>query len=67
MSGLHGLPYLEGAAASFFCFIEQQIDYGTHTIFVGRVQEVMIDRAAQPLIFRSRQMGCFAPFQTTAP
>jgi flavin reductase (DIM6/NTAB) family NADH-FMN oxidoreductase RutF len=37
-----GLPVLRGALASQLCSVEADYDYATHTIFVGRVHEVIL-------------------------
>jgi flavin reductase (DIM6/NTAB) family NADH-FMN oxidoreductase RutF len=39
-SGAEGVPLLREALASFACRVVQQIDCGTHTIFVGEVLEI---------------------------
>lgn len=49
-SGLHGLPLLPGALASFECRTEQAIDGGDHILFVGRVQRIRYAEG-DPLIF----------------
>jgi flavin reductase (DIM6/NTAB) family NADH-FMN oxidoreductase RutF len=36
------MPVLRGALASHVCTVQGTLDYGTHTIFVGRVDEVML-------------------------
>jgi flavin reductase (DIM6/NTAB) family NADH-FMN oxidoreductase RutF len=50
-----GLPVLRGALASQICSVEATLDYGTHTIFVGRVVEVILAQRASkdiaPLIW----------------
>ena len=44
-------PYLESAQASIQCAKDQQIDYGTHTIFIGRVLSVRNREDIAPLIY----------------
>ena len=46
-----GGPYLEGAQSSIQCAKEQQIDYGSHTIFIGRVLLVRNREEISPLIY----------------
>jgi flavin reductase (DIM6/NTAB) family NADH-FMN oxidoreductase RutF len=46
-----GLPYLEDAQASFLCRNERAIDYGTHTVFIGVVEEVLTSGAVDPLVY----------------
>ena len=40
--GPGGLPVLRGALSSHVCSVEAAHDYGTHTIFIGRVDEVFL-------------------------
>jgi len=44
-------PLLEDAQASFFCRNEQAMDYGTHHIVIGRVEEVRIAGEIDPLVY----------------
>ena len=44
-------PYLESAQSSIQCAKDQQIDYGTHTIFIGRVLTVRNREDIAPLIY----------------
>lgn len=50
-----GLPVLRGALASQLCSVDASYDYGTHTIFVGRVDDVILlepsSRLISPLIW----------------
>lgn len=46
-----GLPYLEDAQASFMCRNDRAIDYGTHTVFIGLVDEVLTSGAVDPLVY----------------
>lgn len=49
-----GLPVLRDALASQLCTVEASYDYGTHTIFVGRVDDVVLPEGARgmtPLIW----------------
>ncbi|SFU16806.1 flavin reductase family protein [Mesorhizobium sp. YR577] len=49
-----GLPVLRNALASQLCTVEATHDYGTHTIFIGRVVDVIltdIAGMAAPLIW----------------
>lgn len=63
--GPYGLPYVAGAAATLFCRAEDHHDFGTHTIFIGRIEQALSDSAAGPLIFQAGAMGTFAA--TPAP
>lgn len=56
-----GLPYLVGAQANLFCRKEQEIVYGSHTIFIGRVLRVMTREDVSPLIYRDGRYAAVAP------
>lgn len=46
-----GLPYLEDGLASLLCHRDDQFDYGTHTIFVGKVYEIRVAETVCPLLY----------------
>lgn len=60
-SGPHDLPYLGQAAAVLFCAVDEELHYGTHTVFIGRILEVGVDPAARPLVYQAGRMGRFTP------
>ncbi|MBR9912328.1 MAG: flavin reductase family protein [Gammaproteobacteria bacterium] len=47
------LPYLQDCLAVFTCKTEQQMDYGTHRIFIARIEKVAVptDAIIEPLIY----------------
>ncbi len=47
-----GIPYLADAQANLFCSKDQEIIYGSHTIFIGRVTAVHCRDDIAPLIYR---------------
>ncbi len=47
----NGVPVLPDAQARILCAREARFDYGSHTIFVGRVTAVGIHGAVDPLIY----------------
>jgi flavin reductase (DIM6/NTAB) family NADH-FMN oxidoreductase RutF len=47
----HGVPVLPDAQACIVCAKEDRFDYGSHTIFLGRVTSVDIHGAVDPLIY----------------
>lgn len=50
-----GLPLaLDGALASIGCTVTGMIEQGTHTVFLGRVDEVLLTPSARPLIHYDR-------------
>nr|WP_236774120.1 flavin reductase family protein [Agrobacterium tumefaciens] len=46
-----GLPYLTDAQASLFCTLEQKVPFGTHNIFIGTVNRVLISETISPLLY----------------
>lgn len=46
-----GVPYLMDAQACVFCRLEDELSYGTHTIFIGRVMSVQVAEGVSPLIY----------------
>jgi flavin reductase (DIM6/NTAB) family NADH-FMN oxidoreductase RutF len=53
-----GIPYLADAQATIFCDVDQKIGYGSHTIFIGRVTDCLVNGEPKPLIYVN---GTFAP------
>ena len=47
----HGVPVLDDAQAHIVCAKEDRFDYGSHTIFLGRVTSVGVHGAVDPLIY----------------
>jgi flavin reductase (DIM6/NTAB) family NADH-FMN oxidoreductase RutF len=67
--GPGGLPYLASAVSSLFCDVDKSIDYGTHTLFLGRVTSVSDGSDARPLIWLSGaalQIHAPTPSQSSA-
>jgi flavin reductase (DIM6/NTAB) family NADH-FMN oxidoreductase RutF len=50
--GPHGSPLIEGSAASIEVNIQERLQSGTHTVFVGQVVEAR-HREIDPLVYRS--------------
>ncbi len=50
-----GLPYLLDAQANLFCDIDHTVPYGTHTIFIGRVNAVRNGELVAPLLYGDGQ------------
>ena len=44
-------PYLTDAQANLFCVVDGMLGYGTHTIFVGRVDAIRLHGETRPLIY----------------
>jgi flavin reductase (DIM6/NTAB) family NADH-FMN oxidoreductase RutF len=49
----HAVPYLLDAQASLFCVVDGQMDYGTHTIVIGKVDLVKLSGDVAPLIYQN--------------
>lgn len=48
----HGVPCLDDAQASLSCAVDRLIPYGTHTVAIGRVDEVRTSGPIAPLIYQ---------------
>ena len=59
--GPHRLPWLAGNAATVFCAVDEALNYGTHTIFIGRIEQVEVDLNARPLVYQDGSFGRFVP------
>lgn len=55
--GRHGLPWLASGVASLFCRTDSHLDYGSHRVLCGRIEEVRGGPAmlAEPLVWRARE------------
>lgn len=47
-----GIPYLSDAQANIFCTVVNTIKHESHTIFIGRVDEVFIQGESSPLLYQ---------------
>jgi len=47
-----GVPFLDDAQANLFCEIDRITDYGTHTIFIGRVYLARVNADVDPLLYQ---------------
>jgi flavin reductase len=56
-----GTPYLADAQANLFCQKEQEVTYGSHTIFIGRVLRALTREGVSPLVYRDGRYGTVAP------
>ena len=50
-TSVHGLPRLAGVQASIFCTKAADLRFGTHTIFVGTVDDVDVGAEIDPLTY----------------
>ncbi len=49
--GEHGLPYLDEAQAAIFCELDCHFEYGTHSIFIGKVTRTTVIDTVKPLLY----------------
>lgn len=45
------LPYLDAAQANIMCTVDAVFVYGTHSIFVGKVSDVLTSSVVEPLLY----------------
>ena len=57
LSSDDGIPYLADAQANIFCSPSERFSFETHTIFVGRVESLLLANEISPLLY---QDGGFA-------
>lgn len=50
-------PWLADAQSNIFCRVDAWLDYGTHRIVVGRVEQVRLHGAVDPLIWSDGRTG----------
>lgn len=62
-----GAPWLGDAQANVFCRKDRMIDYGSHTIFIGRVEAVVTRDDIQPLIYKDGAYGVCTGFGQSPP
>jgi flavin reductase (DIM6/NTAB) family NADH-FMN oxidoreductase RutF len=59
------LPWLPGAPAVIDCVVETMLDYGTHTVFIGRVRSVRCEQLGAgdclPLVWLAGQRAGLTP------
>jgi flavin reductase len=48
----NGLPYLSDAQASLFCTNDLVTAYGTHSIVVGKISEIIVGGHVAPLLYQ---------------
>ena len=58
------VPYLADAQANVFCIKDKAVEYGSHTIFIGRVVDVRTREDVAPLLY---QNGCYAADAAALP
>jgi flavin reductase (DIM6/NTAB) family NADH-FMN oxidoreductase RutF len=61
------LPYLIDARANLFCNTESVTHFGTHGIFIGRVEEVIFAEDAIPLVYQDGRYVTTRPLVDERP
>lgn len=46
-----GIPFLTDAQCSIRCHVDGSLDYGSHTVFIGKVGMIRVSDRFQPLIY----------------
>ena len=53
--GEAGVPWLEDGVAAIDCLVDREVEYGTHSIIIGRVRGARVSGEATPLIYLNGQ------------
>lgn len=64
-TGARGLPLLSDALASFQCRVETIVEAGTHTLFLGIVEQVNQHSVFDPLLWADGAPAALRPLQAT--
>ena len=62
-----GAPVLLNALVSFDCRVVNSLDHGTHTIFLGEVEQLQIGRKGKPLLYSDGQYAKLASLARGEP
>jgi flavin reductase len=52
-----GAPVLIDALVSFDCRVVKKISHGSHTVFLGEVEQVLFGQKGKPLLYADGQYG----------
>jgi len=55
-----GAPALADALASFDCRVVKTIEHGTHTVFLGEIEKILLGRKGKPLLYAGGQYAKLA-------
>lgn len=55
-----GAPVLVDSLASFDCHVAKSMSHGTHTVFLGEVQSMLIGKKGKPLLYAGGQFAKLA-------
>jgi len=59
-----GIPCLADAQANMFCTVVQRMSYGSHSIFIGAVNKVLLFGATSPLLYQEGALFKTVAIQT---
>jgi flavin reductase (DIM6/NTAB) family NADH-FMN oxidoreductase RutF len=62
-----GSPVLVDSLVSFDCRVAKSIAHGTHTIFLGQVEQVLIGKKGKPLLYSEGQYAKLASLTLGEP
>jgi flavin reductase (DIM6/NTAB) family NADH-FMN oxidoreductase RutF len=62
-----GAPVLVNALVSFDCRLVNSLDHGTHTIFLGEVEQLQVGRKGKPLLYSDGQYAKIASLAQGEP
>ena len=62
-----GAPVLIDALVSFDCRVVKKIVHGTHTIFLGQVEQVLVGKQGKPLLYSEGQYARLASLTLGEP
>ncbi|KKB34249.1 flavin reductase family protein [Bacillus thermotolerans] len=53
----NGLPIIEGAFGVFECETFKAVEAGDHTVLIGNVKDIQIDKSKDPMLYHRRAFG----------
>ena len=62
-----GSPVLVDALVSFDCRVVRKLAHGTHTIFLGEVEQILIGKKGKPLLYSDGQYAKLASLSVGEP
>ena len=62
-----GSPVLIDSLVSFDCRVVKQLTHGTHTLFLGQVEQVLIGKKGKPLLYSEGQYAKLASLTVGEP
>ncbi len=62
-----GSPVLIDALVSFDCRVVRQLSHGSHTIFLGQVEQVLLGKKGRPLLYAEGQYAKLASLTLGEP